>query len=167
MVEYILWFLTIYGPPMASNGFPVLVRGEKPLDKGKNFIDNRRILGDGKTVEGLAAGLLGGYTASLSVAALRESFFYILAGLAASAAALLGDIAASFIKRRLGLERGAPLPLVDQLDFMVAATLTYMALGLIGPGDAGYVAYSFIIVAALHVASNNIAYILGLKQTRW
>ena len=40
--------------------------------------------------------------------------------------ALLGDMTKSFFKRRLGYERGAKFPLVDQLDFVAGAwILTY------------------------------------------
>ncbi len=36
---------------------------------------------------------------------------------------MLGDIGASFLKRRTGRERGAAFPGLDQLDFVVGALL--------------------------------------------
>lgn len=51
------WFIL---PAYAANGLAVVFgRGQrlnKPLDFGRNFIDNRRIFGDGKTVRGLIGG---------------------------------------------------------------------------------------------------------------
>ncbi len=51
------WFIL---PAYAANGLAVVFgRGQrlnKPLDFGRNFIDKRRILGDGKTIRGLIGG---------------------------------------------------------------------------------------------------------------
>ncbi len=165
-VEYALWFLAMYGPPMLSNAAPVLVNGVIPIDKGRFFVDGRRLLGDGKTVEGFVTGAVSGFVASIPAAIVIGTPLFVLVGLAASIAALLGDIAGSFLKRRLGLERGAPLFLVDQLDFMLAATGLYAALGYIGDKWI-YVGYTMVLVIMLHIATNNVAYYLGLKNTRW
>jgi CDP-2,3-bis-(O-geranylgeranyl)-sn-glycerol synthase len=43
------------------------------------------------------------------------------AAVALALGAMLGDILASFLKRRTGRERGAAVPGVDQLDFVVAS----------------------------------------------
>ena len=36
--------------------------------------------------------------------------------------ALLGDALGSFIKRRMGIGRGKPAPILDQIDFLIVAT---------------------------------------------
>ena len=50
------WFII---PAYAANGFPPFARGKHALDFGKKW-RNKRILGEGKTIEGLAAGFFGG-----------------------------------------------------------------------------------------------------------
>jgi CDP-2,3-bis-(O-geranylgeranyl)-sn-glycerol synthase len=83
---------------------------------------------------------------------------------------MLGDIGASFLKRRTGRERGAAFPGLDQLDFVVGALL------LAAVADFGWFTETFtvpVIVAILvatpllHVVTNAIAYWLGLKDEPW
>jgi CDP-2,3-bis-(O-geranylgeranyl)-sn-glycerol synthase len=84
--------------------------------------------------------------------------------------AMLGDIVASFAKRRTGRERGAAFPGVDQLDFVIGA------LGLTALAAPAWFAATFplpalvvVLVATpvLHVVTNAIAYLLGLKAEPW
>jgi len=60
MLELLLlqsfWFIA---SAYASNGFPPLMRGRMPIDGGKKF-RGRRLLGDGKTWEGLIGGIVFG-----------------------------------------------------------------------------------------------------------
>ena len=154
-----------YLPAYAANGAPVVFKGKTPIDGGRYFLDGRRILGDGKTWEGLAAGVLAGSaTAAILALILGERYLAIL-GLIASLFALLGDIAGSFIKRRLGIERGKPAPILDQLDFYAAATLGLYLAGADLSLEA--VLGLALITLALHKATNYIAYRLGLKDVPW
>jgi CDP-2,3-bis-(O-geranylgeranyl)-sn-glycerol synthase len=86
------------------------------------------------------------------------------------AGAMLGDIVASFLKRRTGRERGAAAPGLDQLDFVVGAlVLTVLA----APGWAAETFSLPVLVAIvvltplLHVGANAAAYALGLKAEPW
>ena len=81
--------------------------------------------------------------------------------------AMVGDISASFLKRRTGRERGAAFPVVDQLDFVAGAIVCAALL------DFGWVVDIFtlpvlgvviVLTPGLHVATNGIAYALGLKD---
>ena len=45
--------------------------------------------------------------------------------------ALSGDIVKSFFKRRLGFDRGAMLPIADQLDFVAGAWALTLITGLV------------------------------------
>jgi len=83
---------------------------------------------------------------------------------------MCGDIAASFLKRRSGRERGAPFPVVDQLDFVVGA-LALAALfdfgwvtGVFGPAELAAV---LVVTPLLHALTNGIAYLLGFKNEPW
>ena len=73
----------------------------------------------------------------------------------------LGALCGSFIKRRLKIKPGGPAPVLDQLDFIMGATL----LGLLV--EAPKVEYFLIIVCAtlfIHRAINILAYRVGLKD---
>ncbi|MCE4603024.1 MAG: CDP-2,3-bis-(O-geranylgeranyl)-sn-glycerol synthase [Desulfurococcales archaeon] len=164
IIELLLYIL----PAMAANGAPVV--GSKfygkghPIDMGAKMPDGQRVLGDGKTVEGFVTGILAGLVVGfLETLVLGEPF--IQASLVSSVGALLGDMAGSFIKRRLGKERGAPAPLLDQLDFYVGAlAMLYLAGYSISMIAALALA---IIIIVLHVSTNWAAYRLGLKNVPW
>lgn len=89
----------------------------------------------GKTVEGLVAGLAGGLLAAWLVGfALPNARLapYLFASLALSVAGVVGDLAASAVKRRAGLKDfGAALPghggVMDRLDSLLgAAPVAYL-----------------------------------------
>ena len=52
-----LWFIF---PDYIANASPVILGGGLSMDLGRNFIDNRRLLGDGKTYRGFFGGILAG-----------------------------------------------------------------------------------------------------------
>ena len=158
--------IVYYLPAYAANGAPVVVKGRRPIDGGRVFIDGRRILGDGKTWEGLAAGLAAGAAATaVIVYPLLGDVRLALAALLAAVAGLGGDMLASFVKRRLGLARGEPLPVIDQLDFFIAASLVLKLLGV--PITLLDVTTLAVVTYALHRATNYAAYKLGLKSVPW
>ncbi|MEM4865043.1 MAG: CDP-archaeol synthase, partial [Acidilobaceae archaeon] len=57
--SYLQAFLFIL-PAMFANAIPVVFKGTRPIDGGRLFLDGRRILGDGKTWEGLMSGISAG-----------------------------------------------------------------------------------------------------------
>jgi CDP-2,3-bis-(O-geranylgeranyl)-sn-glycerol synthase len=85
-----------------ANGTPVFARklfGDRfawPLDGGLRFFDARPLLGPSKTVRGVALALTA---AALAAPALDLEWTL---GLTVGAFAMLGDLASSFAKRRLG-----------------------------------------------------------------
>jgi len=166
-------------PAYVPNNVAVLAGGGRPIDGGRTW-NGRRVLGDGKTWRGTFVGILAGVVLALVLNALEPAaadglgvpipVFPLAAMVALPAGAMLGDILASFVKRRTGRERGAAFPLVDQLDFVVGALL------LAAVADFGWFTETFtvpVIVAILvatpllHVVTNAIAYWLGLKDEPW
>ncbi len=105
-----------------------LVFGEElaaPLDFGITLRDGSRLLGDHKTWRGLisAAVACGAMTQSLDLGLLRGAAFGTLA--------VLGDAAASFVKRRLRLAPGTEVLGLDQLpEALVPLLLLQQPLGL-------------------------------------
>ena len=162
-------------PAYVPNNAAVLAGGGPPIDGGRTY-GGRRLLGDGKTWRGTAGGILAGVLLAIALDAVRPAVvaatgldlpgFPLSAAVALAAGALLGDILASFLKRRAGRERGAAFPGLDQLDFVVVALLS---VALVAPAWFGRVFTLPVIVAVLvvtpllHLSTNVGAYLLGLK----
>jgi CDP-2,3-bis-(O-geranylgeranyl)-sn-glycerol synthase len=166
-------------PAYIPNNAAVLAGGGHPIDGGRTWGD-QRLLGDGKTwrgtLVGTAAGTAVALTLNLVAPAAAAAFgfavptFPLRVALALAFGAMLGDIAASFLKRRTGRRRGAAFPGVDQLDFVVGA------LGLVALVAPAWFGATFpppalvvVLVATpiLHVVTNVAAYLLGVKDEPW
>lgn len=150
-------------PTYITNGMPVLFGGGRPIDLGRTLSDGQRIFGDNKTINGFLAGLTAGILASALMGAFlaRELF---LVGALATIGALLGDLMGAFVKRRLRMAPGAPLPVVDQLDFIAGALL------LVSPVFAISTLTILVLIVAtlpIHVLTNALAYRFKLKDTFW
>jgi len=166
-------------PAYVPNNAAVLAGGGRPIDGGRTWGDSR-LLGDGKTWRGTAVGTLAGVALAVALNALRPAAtdalgvtlpeFPLVAMFTLAFGAMLGDVLASFLKRRTGRERGAAFPLVDQLDFVVVAlALTALAVpGWFGDTFTLPVLVAVVVLTpALHLLTNGIAYVLGLKDEPW
>jgi len=148
-----LWFIL---PAYVANGAPVMLGGGTPIDLGRKFLDGKRILGDGKTFKGFFAGVLTGTFIGTLQGRLVLGFFL-------SIGALVGDMAGSFVKRRLNIKRGDSAPLLDQLDFILGAVLFSLIFA------RNYVATDIIVTAllitpVLHLLANRVTYKVGYKD---
>ncbi|MFB6107986.1 MAG: CDP-2,3-bis-(O-geranylgeranyl)-sn-glycerol synthase [Haloplanus sp.] len=166
-------------PAYVPNNAAVLAGGGRPIDGGRT-LGGRRLLGDGKTWRGTAAGTFVGVGLALALNAVRPGAvastgfdlpaFTLPAAVALAAGAMLGDVAASFLKRRSGRERGAAFPVLDQLDFVVGA-LALAALVAPAWTAATFTLPRLVVVVVvtplLHVGTNAGAYLLGLKSEPW
>lgn len=146
-----------------TNGAPVIFGGGTPIDFGRSFSDGERIFGDHKTIRGFVSGLIIGF-----VVALFESYFVssslLLLAVLASLGALLGDLAGAFVKRRFRIKPGAPLPGVDQLDFVVGAILLVSEVFQI---TIGSLLIMILATPPIHLVANIGAYLLRLKSNYW
>lgn len=173
VLDLILESVWLILPAYAANMFPPFMKGVKPLDFGRN-LGKYRILGDGKTIEGTLAGIaFGVFIGSLQIQ--FHSYFQKLLGLnliehtlplvfLLSFGAIFGDIIGAFIKRRLGLERGYPAPLLDQLDFLLFALLLGSSLVSV---SMDMLAVLLVITPILHKATNVVGYYIKLKKNPW
>ena len=98
----------------AANTLPIAVRKlmgsrfETPVDFGARWFDGNPFFGPHKTWRGIIASVAGtGLVAMLTPAG-------ALNGMLIAAFSMAGDLAASFIKRRLKLSSGARAPGIDQ-----------------------------------------------------
>ena len=174
MVEMILSSLWLMLPAYIANPTAVVCGGGTSIDFGKNFVDGKRILGDGKTYRGLAGGVICGVILGIiqmnASLAGRFGGFTLLAVFSLSFGALLGDMCNSFIKRRLGFKRGAKFMIADQLDFVIGAwALTYLLQGswFIEHFTATTMIIILIITPVLHRITNLIGYHVKLKKEPW
>ncbi len=161
-------------PAFVANAAPLIVknivRNRHPVDFGKTFIDGRRIFGDSKSWEGLVAGVVAGALVGLLLAPVFQGRYLetALSGFLQGAAAMLGDLTNSFLKRRIGLKPGAPLPVLDQLSFVVTALLVVhlLNLGSLVGVRVGLAESTAVLVLALvlHPLTNYVAYLLKLKE---
>ena len=91
-----------------------------------------------------------------------------------SLGSLLGDMAGSFLKRRIGVERGAKMPILDQYDFLIGAIVLVLIfypdwfIGNYWDGNQ-WIALITLLVAVplLHRGVNIIGYRMGKKDVPW
>jgi CDP-2,3-bis-(O-geranylgeranyl)-sn-glycerol synthase len=167
-------------PAYVPNNAAVVVGGGPPIDGGRTWHGDR-LLGDGKTWRGTAGGLAVGVALAVGLDAATPAAAATLPlagfdGYAVGAVvglplgAMLGDLAASFVKRRTGRERGAAFPGLDQLDFLAGALLVSLLLApewTIDTFAPPVLLAALVLTPALHVGANAGAYALGLKDEPW
>jgi CDP-2,3-bis-(O-geranylgeranyl)-sn-glycerol synthase len=150
-------------PAYAANSAPIIFGGGLAMDFGKKFIDGERIFGSNKTVRGFLSGIICGSSVALAEGLIiREEL--ALVGFLVSLGALLGDLFCAFIKRRLKLPPGFPLPLMDQLDFIFGAFLLSCPVYKF---SLGAVFLILLITPPIHVLTNALAYMFKLKKAFW
>lgn len=160
-------------PAYIANAVPVIFGGGYPLDAGKLFWDGKPAFGSNKTVRGFFAGLVVGTFAGFVLSRLYylngfpKDFLFqydILLGFILSLGALTGDLLHSFIKRRLGISPGSPLPVADQLDFVLGALVFSF---VVSPPPWLVAVIVVVVTPPIHLSTNFIAYLIGVKKTPW
>lgn len=142
-----------------------------PIDGGKN------IFGSNKTWRGAIFGILAALIVVLTQNILYSVDFFqkislldyprihwLMFGLLAGGGAIFGDLAKSFLKRCLKLAAGAPLPPLDQIDFLIGF---FFFTALIVDWRPAIIIVAFLITLIIHPLSNIIAYFLKIKNVWW
>jgi CDP-2,3-bis-(O-geranylgeranyl)-sn-glycerol synthase len=174
-VEFVKALLIIF-PAYAANGFPPLARGKRPIDFNRN-LGKHRIFGDGKTIEGFTLGVLAG-----TLVGALEAYLYsdlnayamqfgvtlpnvtVFAGFMIAFGALCGDLCGSFIKRRLGLNRGADVILLDQWNFIVGSVLFSILFVDI---SVWMILIMLLVTPVVHRLANIVAHRIKIKREPW
>lgn len=162
MIDIVLSSIYFFLPAYAANTFACILGHGRPVDLGKNFVDGNRILGDGVTIRGSAAGVVSGTAAAFIMQ--YYGGYSLLTGILLSAGAVTGDAAGSFIKRRLGMKRGAPAPLLDQLNFVVGGLFF---ASFVSPIETQTIVVLFVLTPIAHLAVNKTGYLLKMKDVPW
>ena len=132
-----------------ANAAPVLAqlllgaRWKRPIDAGRVLGDSRPMLGGSKTWRGCAASLL---TTPWVAHWLGLSWEI---GLAVAATAMAGDIAASFIKRRMGLRSSHSALGLDQIPESILPALVLREPLSLSPLDLMLVVGGFLLIDLL------------------
>lgn len=174
-----LWVIL---PAYAANGSAAFFGGKTPMDLGRSLF-GERILGDGKTFEGFFTGVACGVLVGLMQILLEDIFGighrlptfgefpqFLIVLTCLSCGAMLGDVAGSFLKRRLRIKRGAPLPVVDQLDFVLGAMLLTFLFSRpwFFMNFTPLVAFWLLVLTPpIHLVTNYVAFKLGRKEVPW
>jgi CDP-2,3-bis-(O-geranylgeranyl)-sn-glycerol synthase len=153
-------------PAYAANMAPPFVK----YWRGWNAPIAPRLLGGHKTVIGFAAGVLTAVlvvfvqSRTASMGGVVDYSHWLSVGLRFGIGAMAGDSVKSFIKRRLGISPGAPWIPFDQLDFAIGALLLLGNTARLGAMDYALI---LAVTAPGHIAVNHVAYVLGVRDTRW
>lgn len=103
--------------------FPSLKKLDRPFDGGLVLPDRYRLLGESTTWGGLVLALV-----------LGSLFAYIYPGnyfLVKALCVFFGHATGSFIKRRLGMPRGAYLPVINHGDHVILTGVVSIYLGIL------------------------------------
>jgi CDP-2,3-bis-(O-geranylgeranyl)-sn-glycerol synthase len=171
-----LWLML---PAYITNSSAAFFGGKTPIDKGI-YWGNSRLLGEGKTYEGFVKGISCGFLVGILQHLFAGDYvtlpsfglfpFFLVTLFCLSAGAMLGDLLGSFIKRRVGLKRGAPFPFVDQLDFVGGAWLLLFLFArewFTESFSLAIILAVIIITPLLHLFTNYIGFKIGKKQVPW
>lgn len=165
LIEIILILIPLY----VANSSAMLFSGKKQIDFNFNFFDGKPLFGKGKTIKGTFFGILSGIIIVLIV----NFYFqgntpiiprYVFYGILLSFGAIIGDMAASFVKRRFDITTGEPILLLDQLDFVVGGILFGSIIYSVSAEM--FLLICFITLIA-HKASNYLAFKLKIKKVPW
>jgi len=130
---------------MLANGTPVIAKkilGERfayPLDCGVVFIDGRPLFGHSKTIRGIVLAVLV-TTAGAPLIGLDWTIGFVVGGLA-----MVGDLASSFLKRRIALPPSSRASGLDQVPEALLPLLACRDLLSLTMADIGVTAALFFI----------------------
>jgi CDP-2,3-bis-(O-geranylgeranyl)-sn-glycerol synthase len=164
-------------PAYIPNSAAAVIKGRLPMDFGKTMADGRRVIGDGKTFRGFFGGIFCGILAGcVQIWACHQHHLdflpqhTLLSVTLLSVGSMMGDVAASFLKRRRGRQRGEKWPFVDQYDFLIGAFILLIVCNWSWVHET-IATLTFIVIIImtplLHRAINMIGYKLGFKDVPW
>lgn len=175
-MKLVLQSLYFMLPAYVANMSPVLF---KWVPFGGTAI-HAKIFGSHKTYRGILTGIIMAIATTYAQAWLGQfSFFKSISilsypllfssilfslGFLFGAGAMLGDLAKSFFKRRLGILEGKPWVPFDQLDFVIGALLL---VSIVYRPPWTYIVIIILVTPLLHLITNIIAYVLRLKRVWW
>jgi len=145
-----------------------------PLDFNKK-IGNKEIFGGNKTFRGLIFGVIS----AIIITFIQFNFYnnnilvnlsivdysnWLLIGLLMGFGAIFGDLAESFVKRRINYKPGKPFIPFDQLDFVIGALIFVYPLIIL---SLNKIIIILVLSFILHIIVNHVAYYTGTRKEKW
>lgn len=170
MEEEIIRLIIYLAPMYFANSSAMFFGGKTPIDFGKKFLDGKPIFGKGKTFKGFVFGILAGTIVAFIISIMFPKTTsllipnYLLLGFFLSVGAIVGDMVASFFKRRNEIREGTEVLFLDQLDFVIGGMIF---------GSIFYIPEFYEIIAVgvltliVHKFSNYVAFKMKLKKVPW
>lgn len=161
-IQLLYLMLPVYAANMAAPFAPMLPGDPRPISV--------RWLGAHKTWRGCALAVLAATLTAWAQSRVGWSGDlvsydrWLPLGLLCGAAAMAGDSAKSFVKRRIGIAPGRPWIPFDQLDYVVAGLLALSLWHRFSAADV------LLVVAVSFVGSllvNRLSARLGIKSSPW
>jgi len=165
-------------PAYFANMAPVIVKKinflKVPIDFNRK-INNMPVFGKNKTFRGLFFGVLfsivvayiqfvlndNGIFLSLAIADYSN---WLLIGLLMGFGAIIGDLAESFVKRRLSFKSGEGVFPFDQIDFVVGALIFVYPLVKL---SVSKIAIIILLSIVLHIIVNHAAFYAKVRDKKW
>jgi hypothetical protein len=144
-----------------ANGTPVIVkrvfgaRADLAIDCGVRLADGRFMFGPSKTIRGVISSVIA---TALIAAAVGLTLY---AGAVIALGAMGGDLASSFVKRRLGLE---PSSRATGLDQIPEALLPCLLLSAVLPLTAGDIAAIVLLFFGGEVILSELLFRAGVRD---
>ena len=144
-----------------ANGTPVIVkrvfgaRADHAIDCGVRLADGRFLFGPSKTIRGVISSVIA---TALIAAAVGLTVY---AGAVIALGAMAGDLASSFVKRRLGLEPSSKATGLDQIP---EALLPCLLLSAILPLTAGDIAVIVLLFFGGEVILSELLFRAGVRD---
>ena len=180
LVLLILTAIWFFLPAYMANMMPVFAAKMrfldflgKPVDFGLT-LRGKPLLGKNKTLRGILTGVLAGIlVAYLQKSVSQQGFFAsisivdlsavspLLWGFLLGFGALFGDMVKSLIKRQVGIGPGKMFFPFDQLDYTIFGLL-FAAVVIIPKMEL--ILVILVINTLLHILSNIIGYLIGVKD---
>jgi len=164
--SHLLQLLYFMAPAYAANMAPPFVR----YWKGWNRPISRRWLGEHKTIIGFGIGVLAAVVMTFIQSrvawpgTLITYDHWAALGVRFGAGAMAGDVAKSFVKRRLGIAPGHPWIPWDQVDFALGALALVWGRAALPWVDLATI---LLLTAAGHILVNHLGYWIGIRDVRW
>lgn len=169
-------------PAYFANMAPIIFKNRMkflaiPIDFGKTFY-KKPLFGKTKTIRGFVVGILSAifivflqshilikidFFEKISLINYSEVNFMLLGALFGSGA-LLGDLAESFVKRRIGKKSSESWKIFDQLDYIIGALLFVSPIFILKLSEFLGV---LIISLTLTIIANQIGYLINLRKEKW
>ncbi|MFH1402153.1 MAG: CDP-archaeol synthase [Patescibacteria group bacterium] len=148
-----------------------------PIDCGKIFY-GASLFGKTKTIRGFVVGILMAVFVVFlqSFVLMKIAFFneislidysninFILLGVLFGAGALLGDLAESFVKRRIGKNSSESWKVFDQLDYIMGALLFVSPIIVLKLSEFVGI---LIVSLVLTIIINQVGWLMNLREERW